>query len=57
MQLRHGRSQARLRKEEVERGASTPSRKENYATETCTTSETNTAVLEEAGPGLPGRIT
>ena len=41
----------------VERGASTPPRKENYATETCTTNENNTSVLEEAGPGLPGRMT
>ena len=34
-----------------------PPRKENYATETCTTNENNTSVLEEAGPGLPGRMT
>ena len=32
-------------------------RKENYATEKCTTNENNTSVLEEAGPGLPGRMT
>ena len=30
---------------------------ENYATETCTTNENNTSVLEEAGHGLPGRMT
>ena len=38
-------------------GPAPPPRKENYATETCTTNENNTSVLEEAGPGLPGRMT
>ena len=38
-------------------GPAPPSRKENYATETCTTTEINTSVLEKAGPGLPGRMT
>ena len=38
-------------------GPALPPRKENYATETCTTNENNTSVLEEAGPGLPGRLT
>ena len=38
-------------------GPASPSRKENYATETCTTNENNTSVLEEAGPGVPGRMT
>ena len=55
--LRHGRSQARSEK----RGGSSvgpapPPRKENYATETCTTNENNTSVMEEAGSGLPGRM-
>ena len=38
-------------------GPTHPSRKENYATETCITNKNNTSVLEEAGPGLPGRMT
>ena len=38
-------------------GPAPPPCKENYATETCTTNENNTSVLEEAGPGLPGRMT
>ena len=48
-----------LRKEEGRAWGQHPQRprKENYATETCTTSENNTSVLEEAGPGLPGRMT
>ena len=33
-------------------GPAPPPRKENYATETCTTNENNTSVLEEAGPAL-----
>ena len=36
-------------------GPAPPPRKENYVTETCTTNENNTSVMEEAGPGLPGR--
>ena len=38
-------------------GPAPPPRKENYATETCTTNENNTSVLEETGPGLRGRMT
>ena len=38
-------------------GPTPPSRKGHYATETCRTNVTNTSVLEEAGPGLPGRMT
>ena len=38
-------------------GPAPPPRKEDYATETFTTKENNTSVLEEAGPGLPGRMT
>ena len=37
--------------------ASTPPNKENYATETCTTNENSSSVLEETGPGLLGRMT
>ena len=36
---------------------SIPSRKENYATETYTINETNTSILEEVGPDLPGHMT
>ena len=38
-------------------GSAPPPRKENYAKETCTTNENNISVLEETGPGLPGRMT
>ena len=57
-ELRHGRYQARSEKGGgSSMGPAPPPRKENYATETCTTNENNTSVLEDAGPGLPGRMT
>ena len=37
-------------------GPAPPPRKENYATETCTTNENNTSVVEEAGTGLSGHM-
>ena len=58
LELSHGWSQARSEKGGGSSVGPAPQpRKENYATETCTTNENNTSVLEEAGPGLPGRMT